>query len=89
MVAVHDGGKIIYLDNEKFINYHLPGTYYFLATCGYMLNDVTKELRKRGLFYKKGKYLSIKEEVIYAINTWKKLQEGEQVYADSIKIYLN
>ena len=83
--SVYDGGKIIYLDNEKFINYHLPGTYYFLATCGYMLNDVTKELRKRGLFYKKGKYLSIKEEVIYAINTWKKLQEGEQVYADSIK----
>ena len=83
--SVHDGGKIIYLDNEKFINYNLPGTYYFLATCGYMLYDVTKELRKRGLFYKNGRHLSIKEEVIYAINTWKKLQEGEQVYADSIK----
>ena len=87
--AVKDGGKIIYLENEKFINYELPGSYYFLATCSYMLNDVTRELRKRGKFYKRGGDLSIREEVIYAINTWKKLQKGDQVYADSIKNLFN
>ena len=54
-----------------------------------MLNDVTRELRKRGLFYKRGGDLSIREEVIYAINTWKKLQKGDQVYADSIKNLFN
>ena len=87
--AVHEGGSIHYLDNEKFINYTLGGSYYFLATCGYMLDNVVQTLRRHGMFYKKFKTLSINEEVIYAINTWKKLQEGGEVYADSIKNLFN
>ena len=87
--AVHEGGNIHYLDNEKFINYKLEGSYYFLATCGYMLDNVVRTLRQHGMFYKKFKTLSIKEEVIYAINTWKKIQEGGEVYADSIKNLFN
>ena len=43
--AVHEGGNIHYLDNEKFINYRLEGSYYFLATCGYMLDNRSEERR--------------------------------------------
>ena len=54
-----------------------------------MLDNVVRELRRQGLFYKKFKSLSIKEEVIYAINTWKKIQSDGEVYADSIKNLFN
>ena len=60
------------------------GKWLILAPCGYMLNEIEENLRQQGLAYKKNNKLSVKKEILSAVDAWKKLNEGEEISYDEV-----
>ena len=59
-----------------------------LARCGFLLDEVERELRERGVIYERHGHPSVRASVLTAILAWEQLRRGEVVTADRArKVY--
>ena len=66
------------------------GNWLALATCSYMLDDIEEDLRYQGLPYTVYGKSPIKQDLIKAVDAWKRLNEFEDLsYGDVAAIYAN
>ena len=66
------------------------GKWLILATCGYMLDEMEKDLRVQGLPYKVNNKVAVKREVLKAIDSWNRINLGEEISVEDVGyIYSN
>ena len=65
------------------------GEWLALATCGYMLNEVSDDLKNLGLPFNIDGEPPVNENLIKAVNAWKKLQYQDISQSDVLAIYSN
>tara|TARA_R100001244_G_scaffold2589_2_gene4028 strand:+ start:1790 stop:3325 length:1536 start_codon:yes stop_codon:yes gene_type:complete len=83
-IGTDQRGLLEFHADIRSVNIH-EGQWYVLASANYMLDDIERDIRTQGLLYTRKNDLSISKPVRDAIDSWKRLAEGEYITLDEVK----
>ena len=83
-IGTNEKGLVEYHAHSRSVNVH-EGEWFILASTNYMLDDIQRDVRTQGLLYTRKDQPSISRTVQDAIDSWKRLGEGEPITLDAVK----
>ena len=79
-------GDVVHYPSIEYVPFDKDGEYYVLARTKHVLQKCEDYFKREGIIYSRyGRHKSISEKVLYAINSWHKLQAGEQISLGGVK----
>lgn len=73
-------GEVNHYSAINYVPFDEDGEYYVLARTKHVLQKVEEFFKREGILYNRfGRHKSISEKVLYAINCWNKLQQGNTI----------
>ena len=83
-IGTKEKGLVEYHAYPGSVNIH-KGEWLVLASANYMLEDIQREIRIQGLLYAYKDKLSVSKKLLNAIDSWKRLNDGEEITLDEVK----
>lgn len=82
----NERGSVTRLPHIEMLDFETPGTWMLLARNGYMLSEMTQQLKRAGIVYTSQKGgSSVSNEHYLAIKTWEQLRKGQRVPGAMVK----
>jgi DNA helicase-2/ATP-dependent DNA helicase PcrA len=80
-------------DKEGLVQYHSypdsvdigDDNWLIMARTNYLLDEIERDIRLQGLFYKRNNRLPISQKLLSATGAWKKLNEGQDIELSDVK----
>ena len=79
--------------NDGLVQYHSypdsvdigDDNWLIMARTNYLLDEIERDIRLQGLFYKRNNRLPISQKLLTATSAWKKLNEGQNIELSEVK----
>lgn len=82
----NEQGSVTRLSHIEMLNFNVPGTWMMLARNGYMLAEITQQLKRAGIVYASQKGgSSVSTDHYLAIRSWEQLRKGQRVSGAMVK----
>jgi|TARA_R100001440_G_scaffold49164_1_gene68974 DNA helicase-2/ATP-dependent DNA helicase PcrA len=78
-------GLVQYHTYPESVNLRDPGSWLVMARTNYMLDEIERDIRLQGMLYKRNNKLPISAKLLNAVESWKKLNDGEVIPLADIK----
>ena len=81
-------------DRNGFVQYHNypegvdlrgDGSWLVMARTNYMLDEIERDIRLQGMLYKRNNKLPVSTKLLNAVESWKKLNDGEHIPLPDVK----
>ena len=80
-------------DREGSVNFHMDrhtvpldqGSWTIMARTNYQVNEIAKELREDGIFYRRGTQRSVSLELAVALDAWSRIWDAQTISKDQAK----
>jgi len=84
------------VDRDGSVNFHMDrhtvqldkGSWTIMARTNFQVNELSKEMREDGVFYKRGSQRSVSMSMAQALDVWSRLGKGETVSKDDAKLLM-
>ena len=77
---------LIKFPNYKDLSLFKEGQWLLLAPTGYHLDKMCSDMRNQGIYFKRKGFFSVSQESIDAMFAWQKLQRGDRLFLDEVKL---